>query len=271
MVIEKTKTRRTRVFKKLFKTLADEQELWQRSPTVGASIGGVDFDNLDIDSLNDDEIESIISVSKPRKHDINVYIVDGEYVRDNINSEFTNYGQHYRFPFIPTNEIWLDKEYGRSEKEAFIAHAIKERELMKNGVEYNDAYETSKKDEKPYREHEDGNVRKKLLYITNNGLSVWLVDGKRVRSNYSLDFTQGGHDKVYGFIPRNEVWIDDDLSVKEREPVILHEVNERNLMSGGMRYLPAHKRSAIKELKYRKMTHGFIPGGQINTRIMVAK
>lgn len=205
------------------------------------------------------------------KYDINIYIVDGEYVRNNINSEFTNYGQHYRFPFIPTDEIWLDKEYGRAEKEAFIAHAIKERELMVNGLGYTDAYIKSRKDEAPYRERESGGVKKKLLQVTDTGLSVWLVDGKKVRSNYSLDFTQGGHDRVYDFIPRHEVWIDDDLSLGERPAVILHEINENILMSKGMPYLPAHKRSSLKELRYRRMKHGFKSGRKLNIGAMVGK
>jgi hypothetical protein len=92
-----------------------------------------------------------------------------------------------------------------------------------------------------------------------------------VRSNYSLDFTQGGHDRVYSFIPQHEIWIDDDLSAKERSAVILHEINENNLMSKGMSYLPAHKRSSLKELKYRRMEHGFIPGKQLNAGVVRIK
>ncbi|HTY57766.1 MAG TPA: hypothetical protein VMF59_03075, partial [Bacteroidota bacterium] len=41
---------------------------------------------------------------------IAVWIVDGTYVRTNIDEEFTNYGQHYGFDFIPANEFWIDRE-----------------------------------------------------------------------------------------------------------------------------------------------------------------
>ena len=78
---------------------------------------------------------------------------------------------------------------------------------------------------------------------------VWLVSGRLVRSVYFIDFVQGGHDKVYDFVPAGEVWIDDDLLKAEWPYVILHEINERRLMSKGMVYGRAHKRSSKKELK----------------------
>ena len=42
--------------------------------------------------------------------DYQVWIVDGAYIRGHIDEEFTNFGQHYRFPYIPENELWLDRE-----------------------------------------------------------------------------------------------------------------------------------------------------------------
>ena len=41
---------------------------------------------------------------------IQVWVVDGEYIRTYVDEEFTNFGQHYRFPYIPENEFWLDRE-----------------------------------------------------------------------------------------------------------------------------------------------------------------
>ena len=42
--------------------------------------------------------------------DLHMWIVDGSYIRGRIDEEFTNFGQHYRFAFIPTDELWLDRE-----------------------------------------------------------------------------------------------------------------------------------------------------------------
>jgi hypothetical protein len=69
---------------------------------------------------------------------------------------------------------------------------------------------------------------------------------------FFIDFTEGGHDKVYGFIPEGEIWIEEDLNPKERDFVFLHELHERNLMSKGMDYDSAHKSSSKIEYKCRK-------------------
>lgn len=188
---------------------------------------------------------------------IKIYQVDGEYVRDHLNLEFTNFGQHYRFPFIPSHEIWLDKEYGRGEREPFIAHALKERELMSQGIEYPKAYDEACKEENKYRDREDGDVRIRKLRDCGD-VKVYLVDGKRVRGRYTKDFVQGGHCFVYHFIPRNEIWIDDDIKPEERSAVILHELTERNLM-GRRRigYERAHRKASLKEKIFRKKEPSF--------------
>ena len=55
--------------------------------------------------------------------EIAVWIVDGVYIRKNIDEEFTNFGQHYRFRFIPMREFWIDQEHGPGEQQFFIDHA----------------------------------------------------------------------------------------------------------------------------------------------------
>ncbi len=72
-------------------------------------------------------------------HDFEIYIVDGKYIRDHINREFTNFGQHYKFPFIPTHEFWLDKEYTPDESDFFINHLLIEWDLMSKGISYDKA------------------------------------------------------------------------------------------------------------------------------------
>ena len=34
-----------------------------------------------------------------------IYLVDGKYIRSNMDEEFTNCGQHYQFKFIPKDEL----------------------------------------------------------------------------------------------------------------------------------------------------------------------
>jgi hypothetical protein len=66
-----------------------------------------------------------------------------------------------------------------------------------------------------------------------------------------VDFTEGGHDHVYEFVPENEVWIDNDLEEAERPYVLLHELHERNLMSKGWTYSRAHEDSSRIEYHCR--------------------
>ena len=68
-----------------------------------------------------------------------------------------------------------------------------------------------------------------------------------------IDFTEGGHDYVYEFVPENEVWIDDDIAEKERGYVLLHELHERNRMARGWLYNKAHAESS--RLEYRCRHH----------------
>jgi len=94
-------------------------------------------------------------------------------------------------------------------------------------------------------------VHERLWKKLENGVSVWIVNGRLVRSVFDIDFTEGGHDYVYEFVPENEVWIDDDIEEKERGYVLLHELHERNRMAGGWPYNKAHAESSRLEYRYR--------------------
>jgi hypothetical protein len=189
-----------------------------------------------------------------------VWFVDGQYIRTKIDEEFTNFGQHYRFNFIPDNEFWIDRMAGKGEEKFYIDHLLVEQRLMASGKNYSQAIEVADKIEKRERtkeiiikrgleyldkKHLVKKVKKKLVKeYSNSKVKVWIVDGELVRSLFFIDFTEGGHDKVYKFVPEGEIWIDNDISVKERNFVLLHEAHERNLMSQGQKYPEAHRDSS---------------------------
>lgn len=194
-----------------------------------------------------------------------VWIVDGKYIRDRMNEEFTNYGQHYLFDFIPKNEFWIDKEGVPGEEKYYIDSMLVMNRLLAKGVSHAEAVrkadaierrERSKskllKEEIKLKKQKDEivkKVHKKLLKeFSNEKIKVWVVDGELVRDLFFIDFTEGGHNKIYPFIPLNEVWIDNDVDSKERKFVLLHEVHERDLMTRGMDYDSAHKKSS--EIEY---------------------
>ena len=189
-------------------------------------------------------------------NEFNVWLVDGEYIRNNVDEEFTNFGQHYHYKFIPENEFWIDNERTPGEEEFYIDHLLLENKLMSEGLGYEEALEKADQAEKkerrkvdffkkdiknPYRKEYVERVHKQLLEIYSKYLRVWIIDGELVRDLFFIDFTEGGYDKVYSFIPAREVWIDDDLSFGEIRYVLLHELHERHLMSRGMEYHQAHR------------------------------
>ena len=196
---------------------------------------------------------------------ISIWIVDGTYVRTHIDEEFTNYGQHYNFKYIPKEEFWLDHEGKPDEQKFFIDHLLIEHKLMEKGVSYNEALEQADKIELLERK-KSGDVRKltkgknlpdaekvhiRLWKKLETPVSVWIIDGRLVRSVFDVDFTEGGHDYVYEFVPQNEVWIDNDLEEVERPYVLLHELHERNLMAKGWDYDRAHEDSSRIEYHCR--------------------
>jgi hypothetical protein len=197
-----------------------------------------------------------------------VWVVDGSYIRGHIDKEFTNFGQHYRFPFIPKDQLWIDQEAKNDERRFFIDHLLVEHRLMARGVPYNKALTEADKVERRERlragdilrlthhgqQLPDGKeVHERLWKKLENGVSVWIVNGRLVRSAFDIDFTEGGHDYVYEFVPENEIWIDDDIEEKERGYVLLHELHERNRMAGGWPYNKAHAESS--RLEYRCRHH----------------
>jgi len=94
-------------------------------------------------------------------------------------------------------------------------------------------------------------VHVRLWKKLENGVSVWIVNGRLVRSVFDIDFTEGGHDYVYEFVPEREVWIDDAIEEKERGYVLLHELHERNRMANGWPYSKAHAESSRFEYRCR--------------------
>lgn len=189
---------------------------------------------------------------------IKIWSVDGSLVRKELDEEFTNFGQHFRFKCIPEYEFWIDKEAVPDERKFFIDHLLVEWQLMKKGLPFASAIDIADARERSER-IKSGDYEKiagkqgipdvtkvhlELLKKTKKGISVWLVDGRLVRSNFYVEFTSGGHDLVYSFVPKNEVWLDNDLTLEERPYVLLHELYERVWMSKGLTYPQAHKRAS---------------------------
>jgi hypothetical protein len=201
-----------------------------------------------------------------KRGNIQVWIVDGAYVRGHIDEEFTNFGQHYRYRYIPEKEFWIDQEAKPDERIFFIDHLLTEHSLMAKGRPYKEAIVEADRVERNERRRagdmgkvthhgqqlpDAKAVLERLWKKLENGVEVWIVNGRLVRSVFDIDFTAGGHDHVYEFVPQGQVWIDDDIEEKERGFVLLHELHERNLMTDGMPYSKAHNESSRLEFRCR--------------------
>ena len=80
-----------------------------------------------------------------------VWYVNGYWIRKHIDADFNNFGQHYRFKFIPKHEFWIDKENGKSEVKYYVEHLLVENKLMEAGESYNNAIDKADLIEKAER------------------------------------------------------------------------------------------------------------------------
>lgn len=207
-------------------------------------------------------------------HGYSVWYVNGYWIRNNLDRDFNNFGGNRIFAFIPKDEFWVDYENGSvSEVKYFFDSFLTIEKEIANGKSHEEAVKIADKRERTERRKSKFfkgikrvKVREKILkrihvkeifgkYTEN--LKIYVVRGDLVRSLFNVDFTQGGHEKAYNFIPDEEVWIDDDLYKKEIPFVLVHELHERYLMSLGWPYdsVGGQKVFAKKEDETGKSAH----------------
>jgi hypothetical protein len=204
----------------------------------------------------------------------NIWIVDGNVVRQKIYKEFLYGGNEQRYLFNPKGEIWIDNAISCEEFELTVAHELNERHLMaKFGWEYQTAHDSSlrleltirHKNEIICRAHEaslkkvavtDYENIKEIKYNpdsiqlqniyripmgTRDSISIWVVDGYLVRKTIYPDFGFSGNDLAYHFIPEREIWIDGQVSCEETEYSVSLELTERKLMTEGKSYSDSYE------------------------------
>jgi len=214
-----------------------------------------------------------------------IWIVDGYKVRQNIYKEFLYGGNEQRYLFNPKGEIWIDHAVSCEEFELTLAHELNERSLMaKFGWTYEKSHDSSlmvelkmrKKYDSICRAHEaslhkvcpedathvreipgipDSIVIRGIYRVplgVREGISIWVVDGYKVRANIFPDFGLSGNDMAYHFMPQKEIWIDGQMSSEETEFSIKTELLERKLMAGGISYGQAYDSAINTNVRLRK-------------------
>ena len=220
-----------------------------------------------------------------------VWIVDGFNIRTNIFGEFIYGGNSARYPFIPVGEIWIDNAISANEYITTLEHEINECNLMyHNNMDYYDAHDSSlslelkiRQDNYLFsRDHESNlsmvspldfdsvkeisslndKIKLKNVYInkliSDNGFDIWIVEGYNIRKSIYPDFGFSGNYSAYMFIPKNEIWIDGNVSCEEIWYSIDLEENESILMNSGVMYDAAYGEGLKKMTEKRRSDQKYI-------------
>jgi hypothetical protein len=196
--------------------------------------------------------------------EVSGWLVDGEWIRNRLDIDFTNGAHHFVRPYVPKDEVWIDREApGAGEIPFLVRHQIRQRLLMLSGVSYLAALARCNRLERRERRAAlaspvpigaEARAKVRLYQLADvEGDQFWLVDGKGVRDLFDPNFTEGGHALRYRFIPRREIWIDNALVEQEREFVFAHELHELELMRNGVDYDAAHERALELERVLRRI------------------
>lgn len=231
-------------------------------------------------------VKGVYRLISGKANGFNICIVDGPFVRQNIYHEFLYGGNDERYLFVPRGEIWIDNSISAEEYRYTLAHELNEQSLMaKLGYTYSAAHDSSLKlelsmrlnDQKTAFQHEtelpmfsptdcdgikqinaiDDSIKLRNVYLqlfdSRNGVTVWVVNGSLVRKKIYPDFGFSGNGYVYHFIPKNEIWIDAQISCEETEFSISRELIQGELMSKGMNYDQSYHKAIEKETRLRKI------------------
>jgi hypothetical protein len=87
--------------------------------------------------------------------DLKVFLVDGSFIRDYVDIEFTEGGNHERYEWIPEGEAWLENSHNEMDVAACALHELYETHLMRGGMSYDDAHEKASTMEKEFREEHE--------------------------------------------------------------------------------------------------------------------
>lgn len=72
-------------------------------------------------------------------------------------------------------------------------------------------------------------------------ISIWLVDGNKIKDWGGIKPYIGGSSEVFDYIPENEIWVSNKEPESKRFGSVLHELVERHLMkTKDMSYSKAH-------------------------------
>ncbi|MBI5654669.1 hypothetical protein HZC53_03395 [Candidatus Uhrbacteria bacterium] len=174
-----------------------------------------------------------------------IKIVDGWKIRNTVETDFSGWGTHADYPLIPLGEIWLDR-YLKPERKLILDLIRLERSMR--GKSFRLIRAEAKKTLTAPNKSKPRVIKTQKFGKTK----IVYVDGADVRSQIDPYFLLGGHDLVYDYIPKNEIWIDTRCYEQEWVYTLIHENHERELMARGMAYDNAHDFALAAERMARR-------------------
>ena len=85
-----------------------------------------------------------------------VFLVSGEFIRNNLEIDFTMGSHHHVSDYIPNGEVWLDDKLSENDLKALIHHEVHELKLMRAGVSYEEAHKLATESEERFRKKNFG-------------------------------------------------------------------------------------------------------------------
>lgn len=192
----------------------------------------------------------------------NVMLVDGYLIRNTLDTDFNIIHRHGmdvdsfspKF-YIPEDEVWVDHTCADEVEFLLVADRIVDAVQAESRTAL---LETLKRigllpesPPPPFVTH----------YERHGPLTICTINGKIVRRHIDPEFVLGGHDLVYNYIPKNEVWIDGKMDPREFPLVLAHELDERTRMEKeGLPYEIAHEYATVVERILRRKEGAAFPG-----------
>lgn len=191
----------------------------------------------------------------------NVMLVDGCLIRNTLDTDFNIIHRHGmdvdsfspKF-YIPKDEVWVDHPYADEVDFLLVADSVVGAIQADSRVAL---LETLKKiGFLPEGPPPPFVIRREV----RDSLIICIVNGMIVRNCIDTEFVLGGHDLVYTYIPKNEVWIDGKMDPRELPIVLAHELEERRRMEEGLPYEIAHEYATVMERVLRRKEGAAFPG-----------
>jgi hypothetical protein len=204
--------------------------------------------------------------------DYRIFTVDAFGVRESSPEaeEFTLVGTREEYPgVIPGGEIWVSRRHLPREGIFLMAHALARLGARRRGLSEEQADAAGLDAERAVRrdltgeEFRDGKPHRHVpdrLYYRHyttipdpeGPVKAWMVDGLLVRCWYQTDYAEGGHSVVCPWVPRGEIWLEQDCDLREQPYIAAHEYLEMRMMrDGGLEYEEAHKIASRIEFDLR--------------------